>query len=258
MSAASSTPLNDKADTAVILVAGIGTRLRPLTLDRPKALVDVGGETILARALRLLGGAGIQHFVLATGYREDAIARELERLGLDATLCPNPEYESTQNSVSLLRCRPALAGRAFLKLDGDVVFRAEVLERLSAVRGELVVAVDSHRALDAEAMKITVAGERITSFGKRITLAEAHAETIGIERLSAVAGERLFEVMERAVAGGRRDAYYEDFYAELVAGQQLQATPVEVGDLPWSEVDNFEDLERARAVVDSEQGRAGA
>ena len=59
--------------TAVLLVAGIGSRLRPLTDDRPKALVDIGGETILGRAVRLLGEHGVERLVLATGYREDAV-----------------------------------------------------------------------------------------------------------------------------------------------------------------------------------------
>jgi choline kinase len=240
---------SSRPDTAVILVAGVGARLRPLTLDRPKALVDLGGETILGRALRLLADAGVRHFVLATGYREDAIVRELDALGVRATLCPNPDYETTQNSVSLLQCRAALAGRSFFKLDGDVVFRAEVLARLMACTAELAVAVDSHRELDAEAMKVSVEAGQITGFGKHIPVAAARAETIGIEVLDARAGQLVLERIAEAVAAGRRDAYYEDFYSELVAAQAVRAAAVEVGDQPWSEVDTFEDLERARAVL---------
>ncbi|HYO98498.1 MAG TPA: sugar phosphate nucleotidyltransferase, partial [Polyangiaceae bacterium] len=60
-------------DAAVILVAGVGTRLRPLTADRPKALVQVGERTILLRAIELLIARGIREIVLATGYREDQI-----------------------------------------------------------------------------------------------------------------------------------------------------------------------------------------
>ena len=63
--------------TAVLLVAGIGSRLRPLTDDRPKALMDIGGETILGRALRILGQHGVERIVLATGYREDAVRAAL-------------------------------------------------------------------------------------------------------------------------------------------------------------------------------------
>ena len=60
-------------EAAVILVAGIGSRLRPITDTRPKALAPVGDETILGRAARLLLDFGISRLILATGYREDAV-----------------------------------------------------------------------------------------------------------------------------------------------------------------------------------------
>lgn len=247
---ASSVPMSNSphrvTDAAVILAAGIGSRLQPLTLDRPKALVDVGGESILARAIRLLHGFGVSDIVIATGYREDAIRAELSRLSVRATLCPNPEFASTQNSVSLALCRDQLRGKSFFKLDGDVVFQPEVLARLASSDGELAVAVDSRRGLDEEAMKVSANGTRILHFGKGIPLAEAYAETIGIERLDAGAGERVLALISEQVAAGIRDRYYEDFYSRLVEAGDVAATAVEVSDLPWSEVDNFEDLERAR------------
>jgi choline kinase len=250
---ASSVPMSNSplrtTDAAVILAAGVGSRLRPLTLDRPKALVDVGGESILARAIRLLRAAGVDDLVVATGYREDAIQKELSRLSVRATLCPNPDYESTQNSVSLALCRDSLRGKSFFKLDGDVVFQPEVLERLALSDAELDVAVDSRRALDEEAMKVSAKGGQILCFGKGIAIRDAYAETIGIERLDASAGERVLTSITERVAAGIRDRYYEDFYSRLVEAGELRATAVEVGDLPWSEVDTFEDLERARGTL---------
>ena len=241
--------MTETTDTAVILVAGVGSRLRPWTDDRPKALMDLRGETILARAIRLLRNAGVQELVLATGYREDQLRSELSRLGITATLISNPAYDSTQNSVSLALCGDALRGRSFFKLDGDVVFQAAVLERLQRTSAELSVAVDSARALDEEAMKVRVAGERILAFGKHIPAAGAAAETLGIERLTRAAGERVFSAMDAAMTRGIRDRYYEHFYSELVERGELTAVAVETGDLPWSEVDTLEDLERARRCV---------
>lgn len=211
--------------------------------------MDLGGETILGRALRLLRSAGVHDIVLATGYREDQIQKALVELGIAARTIENAEYESTQNSVSLALCRDALLGKSFFKLDGDVVFQPEVLARLTASDAELAVAVDSARALDAEAMKVRVERGRIASFGKGIALGEAAAETIGIERLSRAAGEQVFAAIDSGIRAGQRDRYYEDFYSELVERGALTGRAVEVGDLPWSEVDTFEDLERARRCV---------
>lgn len=238
-----------KTDAAVILVAGVGLRLRPLTDDRPKALMDLGGETILGRALRLLRSAGVHDIVLATGYREDQIRVALSALGIEAKTIANLAYETTQNSVSLALCRDALAGKSFFKLDGDVVFQPAVLSRLQSSNAELAVAVDSTRRVDAEAMKVRVERGQISGFGKAIALSEAAAETIGIERLTPAAGAQVFSAIEAGIAAGKRDRYYEDFYSELVQSGALRAEPVEVGDLAWSEVDTFEDLERARRCV---------
>ena len=133
---------------AGILVAGVGSRLRPLTDDRPKALVEVRGETILHRAVRLLIQYGITRLVLATGYREDAVRSALEGTEAELVFCPNPRFDSTQNSVSLARCAEAVGERSFFKLDGDVIFQPELLPRLDASGAELAVGVDGGRMLD--------------------------------------------------------------------------------------------------------------
>ncbi len=239
-------------ETAVILAAGVGSRLRPITDDRPKALVSVGAETIVGRACRLLSSHGAQKLVLATGYREDSLRRELASFADRLVLCRNERFDSTQNSVSLALCRPAISG-AFVKLDGDVVFEPALLARLVALEtdAELVVLVDSKRPRDAEAMKVRLDGARVLEFGKGIPLASAHAETIGVEWLSARGGERVLTAIDAHIARGEVGLYYEDVYSELVAAGALRAVALEVGDLKWTEVDTFEDLEHARALLGS-------
>lgn len=232
--------------TAVILVAGIGSRLRPLTDHRPKALVEVRGESLLLRAARLLRAHGVRKLVLATGYREDAVKSALAESGLSVHYCYNPAFESTQNSVSLALCRKAVGQGAFFKLDGDVIFVPEVLSRLDQSSAALSVALDSSRQADAEAMKVRLAGERrIVAFGKSIALSASGGESIGIERISAGASGVLFDALERKIESGERGLYYEDVYSELIAGGALEAEAVEVGDLPWTEIDDFDDLARA-------------
>lgn len=242
-----------KTTAAVILVAGVGSRLRPLTDDRPKALVDLGGETILGRAVRILADYGVRKVVLATGYREDAVRAALQDAPVTVEYCRNPEYDRTQNSVSLALCRSAIGSDAFFKLDGDVVFQRQVLERLDASSSELAVAVDAGRTLDAEAMKVIVAGSglEISAFGKGIPLIESAGESIGIERLASPAAAVLFDAMDEAIARGETGLYYEDFYSRLIAASRLRAEVVPVRDLPWTEVDDYADLEKARALVRS-------
>jgi len=235
-------------EAAVILVAGVGSRLRPITDTRPKALAPVGDETILGRAVRLLLDFGISRLILATGYREDAVRDALAGLSREVIFCPNPRYESTQNSVSLALCRDAVDGRSFFKLDGDVVFDPELLTRIDAPRAELSAGVDSSRKLDAEAMKVVVDGSRILRFGKGVPLAASHGESIGIERLASSACGKLFDALDERIDAGETGLYYEDVYSQMIERSELVAEVADVSGLRWTEVDTFEDLDAARRL----------
>ncbi len=238
------------ADVAVILVAGVGERLRPLTEDRPKALVPVGDETLLGRTIRLLVDHGVGELILATGYREDAVRAATQGLPVPVHYCPNPAYATTQNGMSLLECEQAVAGRSFYKLDGDLLFRPEVLDRLDQCPAPLAVAVDKAARLGQEEMKVRLdgAGPRIASFGKHLEPSSCAGESIGLERVSGVAVLRLFHGLRAAQQAGETHLYYEDVYARLIdKGQEAEA--VDVSDLPWAEVDTREDLAHARAMV---------
>jgi choline kinase len=228
---------------AVILAAGIGSRLRPLTDDRPKALVSVGARTILARAVDALVGVGVSKLVVATGYREDALRRALADAPLEVVYRANPEFDRTQNSVSLALCRDALEGEAFFRLDGDVVFDASILSQLDPAPASLAAAVDRGRMLDAEAMKVRVehGSSKITAFGKGIPLAESAGESIGIERISREAGTPLFDGLDRARRAGETNLYYEDVYSRLIEAG-LDAAAVDVTGSRWCEIDSPEDL----------------
>lgn len=232
---------------AVILVAGVGSRLRSRSGDVPKCLVEVAGRTILDRAIDALVGHGISRIVLATGHRADLIRAATRHAPVPVDLCPNARYASTQNSVSLALCRDAVADRAFFKLDGDLVFDPAVLARLDGSPAPLAVAVHRGAGIDEEAMKVRLDGAgRIVDFGKRIALADAGGESIGIERISAGASRSVFDALVKAGEEGRHDLYYEDVYASLVR-TGLDARAADVTDLRWAEIDTPDDLDRASA-----------
>ncbi|MFI5302673.1 MAG: NTP transferase domain-containing protein, partial [Polyangiales bacterium] len=124
---------------ACILAAGVGQRLRPLTDDRPKALVEIAGKSFLDRLIAQLVAVGVRELVIATGWRAEAVARAVEGAPIAVTTCLNEAFDRTQNSVSFLACRDALlAGGAVdtLKLDGDIVIDVDVLRRLIAARAD--------------------------------------------------------------------------------------------------------------------------
>ncbi len=248
----SQAPATPRTTTAVILVAGVGSRLRPLTDDRPKALVSVGEETLLGRAVRLLLGYGVTRLVFATGYREDAVREALSGVAVELHFCPNPRFASTQNVVSFAACAEAVQEQAFFLFDGDVVFQPELLPRLDATPWALSVGVDASRRLDEEAMKVQVSSAedprgtaRILRFGKELLVQDSAGESMGGARVAAGAVRPLFHAAQRAP----EDWYYEGVFQQLIEAGELEAGAVDVSDLPWTEVDTLEDLEHARSLL---------
>jgi choline kinase len=233
-------------ERAVLLCAGAATRLRPLTDDRPKCLLEVEGETILGRAVRLLLGAGVTELVIATGYRQEDVRAALAGISATVVFCHNADFARTQNAVSLHLCAHAVAGRSFLKLDGDVLFDRAILERLLADGAPLSVAVERRDDLGDEEMKVLADGDRIRAFGKKLDPRRAAGESIGIEKIDEDASRALFDALLHAVSAGRTDLYYEDVYGELIAAG-MNAHLVDITDVPWIEVDTAEDLARARS-----------
>jgi choline kinase len=238
------------APVAVLLVAGIGERLHPLTLHRPKALVEVGGESMLARSVRMLIAHGVEEIVLATGFEEGAVREAMRDVTVPVSYCPNPHYRSTQNAMSLLGCEGVVAGRSFYKLDGDLLFQPEVLPRLDGAGGQLAVAVDTGVELGHEEMKVRLRGDgrTIGAFGKGLDPASCQGESIGVERVNGVAVSLLFHGLREAQEAGETHLYYEDVYGRLIE-RGLEAEAVDVSDLGWTEVDTAEDLSRADAMV---------
>jgi choline kinase len=230
---------------ALILAAGFGSRLRPLTDDRPKALVPVGGEPILGRALAALVDAGIKTAVVVTGYRQDAVREYLShRADVSVATVENPDYASTNTLASLLVAAPLL-DEDFLVIDGDLVFEPAVITRL--VGPGVHLAVDTSSRLDDEAVKVAVSGDRILAVGKTLPPGlVAEAESIGIAHVDQPTAERLFQVGRELLDAGAKQAYYEAAFQRLIdEGAFFEAA--DVAGLGWVEVDNHQDLRRAES-----------
>lgn len=234
--------------TAILLVAGVGSRLRPLADRRPKCLASLGAETILARQVRLLAAAGVARLVLSTGFAAEAVHAALAGCALPVTFVHNPDYATTQNVVSLHRALGAVGAGGVVKLDGDVVFTDALLPRVLGAGGDAAVAVDGRQPVRDEAMKVRAARGLATGFGKGIPAAEATGESIGVEWFGDRARGSLAAAVATAVEAGRTGIYYEDVYAEVIA-RGVEMRCVGVGDLPWTEVDEASDLARAVALV---------
>jgi choline kinase len=238
----------------MVLAAGAGRRLRPDTDGMPKALLPVNGDlTILDIALRNLSEVGLTEIVVVVGYaagrvrgRQDDLEK---RYGVRLTLVDNDRAEEWNNAYSLWLARDHFTDGALL-VNGDTVHPASVERTLLAADNskKIVLAVDDVKKLADEEMKVTLQNDgtldRIT---KLMDPEQANGEYIGATLIRPGAAEGLAQALE---ATWQRDPslYYEDGYAEYVArGGQIGIAPIGIVD--WVEVDNHDDLRRAREIA---------
>jgi len=258
----------------MVLAAGAGRRLRPDTDALPKALLPVDGQvTILDIALRNLAAVGLRDIVIVVGYAADAIrdrVADLERdhkVGL--TLVDNDRAQEWNNAYSLWLAREHFAAGALL-VNGDTVHPVSVEKTLLSAAGaagagaagagaakpgqaggrqaELILAVDDIKPLAEEEMKVVIGADgMITRITKLMDPALAYGEYIGATLIGAAAAAPLAAALE---ATWRRDPslYYEDGFQELTErGGAIAVAPI--GDVEWVEVDNHDDLRRAREIA---------
>ena len=251
----------------MVLAAGAGRRLRPDTDALPKALLPVDGRvTIFDIALRNLAAVGLRDIVIVVGYAADTVRDRLASLerehGVRLTLVDNDRAEDWNNAYSLWLAREHFAAGALL-VNGDTVHPVSVEKTLLAAgqgaagpasdddalpQPGIIIAVDDIKRLADEEMKVIIdAGGRLTRITKLMDPALAYGEYIGATLIDASAAAPLAAALE---ATWRRDPslYYEDGFQELAdRGGAIGVAPI--GEIEWVEVDNHDDLRRAREIA---------
>ena len=237
----------------LVLAAGAGRRLRPYTDTLPKALVPVDGETtIMDISLRNLAAAGLTDVTIVVGYCASAVEERKDafeqKYGVKITLVHNDKAEEWNNAYSLWLARKQFAQGALL-VNGDTVHPVSVEQTLLANRGpSILLAVDSVKKLADEEMKTVFNPDgQLRKITKLMDPAEAYGEYIGANIIEAAAASDLADALKTTF---ERDPnlYYEDGFQEY-ANRGGEVRAVEIGDLPWVEVDNHDDLAKARDIA---------
>jgi choline kinase len=228
----------------LILAAGNGTRMRPLSAGLPKPLVEFRGRPILEHVILRALEAGVEEFVIVVGYRGDLIRRSLESQwngGASLTFVENRDYHK-HNGISALKARNALEGN-FLLLMADHLFEPETARKLLQQRlapREVILAVDPKvdRIFDIDdATKVLRAGDRIVDIGKEIVDYDA------LDTGMFLCSPALFDDLESASKDG--NCSLSDGMLRLADEGRLRA--MEIGDAQWHDVDTPEALAYADA-----------
>ncbi len=236
---------------AIILVAGIGRRLRPLTADVPKCLVEVNGVPILFRALGVLASAGVTEAIIVVGHEAAQVRRRVGRnfAGIDIEYVKAPLFDTTNNIRSLWDARRYCDEDIFL-LEGDVLFDRDVVMRLGEQAGNSMAVAPNDANFSGTVVHRDHNGF-VTDFvlGAELDgrLDSCAQKTVNIYLLRATAlRSKILPELCRQVENGNVQIYYETVFRDLVADGSLpDLVAVDVSASRWYEIDDYHDLNRA-------------
>lgn len=234
----------------IILAAGKGERLYPLTKNTPKSLLDIGGGlTVLESQLENIGHAGVRRVVLVVGYRAEQIEAKITSIDeMEFDLVYNPFYDCSNNLVSAWMAREHMKDD-FVLLNGDDLFAPGVLVRLLEEDGPITMVIDRKERYDEDDMKVRIEGNRVVQVSKSIPPTEADGESIGMILFRSKGCEVMRRTLENMV---RQRAYRNAFYLRALQTIMEEGFPVtfsECGQDQWAEIDFHPDLSFIRENV---------
>ena len=230
---------------AVLLAAGLGSRLGALTERVPKALIDVGGEPLLVHAVRFAQRAGARGIVVVGGFCFDLVATEVDRRELPVTLIENRSFRDG-NLVSLMAAR-ALISDEFLLMNVDHIYRPTIAALAAADVPDVTAFIDTDRKLGADDMKVErdVRG-RIRRIAKTLTVFDAGY--VGMTKVPLAAFDRYWATAEAALAVEGRAIHVERVLARLAEDAHAPLCR-DISGHGWLEVDLPEERVHAEAVL---------
>jgi L-glutamine-phosphate cytidylyltransferase len=238
---------------AILLSAGQGSRMLPLTAERPKCLIDFSGRPLIAWQIEMLARGGVRRIDVVTGFMSDIVDECLAGIAdprVEIVTRFNPFFKVADNLGSCWIAREAMEGD-FLILNGDTLVSEEIVARVQEGSDwPVAVTVDVKPGYDSDDMKVSRNDDgRLTRIGKTLSAAESNAESIGFLAFRGE-GAGLFRNAVRAAM--RTPEGVQHWYLKVI--DSLAATSkvgtVSIEGLGWAEVDFLNDIEIATKLTD--------
>lgn len=237
---------------AIILAAGMASRLRPLTLTTPKSLLKVGERSLLQRSMDALIANGVKEFCIVTGYLHEMIedfVKEQYADSIKVIFIYNKVYETTNNIYSLWLARPFAEGQEVLLLDSDLLYDPQIVTRVLATNAPNVLTLIRHELGEEEMKVVTDAQGSIKEISKTCNPADAAGESLGIEKMGKDYTMALYKELEPMMNEEHlENVFYERAFERLILqGHTYQV--LDVTELFSCELDTIEDFENAKAKI---------
>ena len=235
-----------QVDTAVILAAGLGSRLGDLKENKPKAFLKIGDQSLIERSIRLLLAKGITKIIIGTGYGS-TFFDELCHTHPEIITHKNPKFESTGSMYTLYLVRELVKG-PFLLLEGDLLYEFEALKYLLEDEAEdIILTSDTTNSGDEVFIQNDDRGFLVNMSKNKVELGRVNGELVGISKLSMGTFERMIAYAEARYKVNEYEIHYEDVFVGISNKTNLLVKVV--AGMAWCEIDDANHLKRATSVV---------
>ena len=238
---------------ALILAAGLGTRLAPITNDRPKSLVPVNEKPILIKQIENLHENGITDITIISGYKAEILENAVHEKWPEINVVESVDYATTNNMYSAYLGIKAMFPDGeiapFLMMNADVFYDASVIAALLATPASNAIVVDMGRYIE-ESMKVVEKDGRLVAITKQITPEVALGSSIDVYKFSAEGGRAFYNRCVEFIEVKRELKMWSEVALNDALGDVVfKACPLEGR---WLEIDNHEDLAAAEALFSEE------
>jgi choline kinase len=230
---------------ALILAAGLGTRLAPITNDIPKSLVQVNGTPILLKQIDNLYKNGIKDITIISGYKADILEKVVHRFYPEINIIESVDYATTNNMYSAYMAREVVRGSEFLMMNADVFFDASVIAALIQSDSPNAIVTDINTYIE-ESMKVVEKNGRIIAISKQITQEEALGSSIDVYKFSIDGGKAFMDKCADYIEKKQElKKWSEVALNEILSEVVFKACPLNGR---WFEIDNHNDLAAAEKL----------
>ena len=237
---------------AIILAAGMASRLRPLTLNTPKCLLKIGERSLLQRSIDALKQNGIKDFVIVTGYLHDMIENFVAQQYGDSirtTFIHNEVFDSTNNIYSLWLARPEADNNEFLLLDSDLLYDPEIIRQLLDNKAENTLTLIKHDLGEEEMKVVTDTHNAIKVISKTCNPSDAAGESLGIEKIGKDYSTALYKELEVMMEKEHLENKFYELAFERLIPQGHTFNVLDVTNCFSCELDTVEDFENAKQKI---------
>ncbi|MCJ8290179.1 MAG: phosphocholine cytidylyltransferase family protein [Crocinitomicaceae bacterium] len=240
---------SNRITTALLLAAGTGSRLMPITSNSPKCLTLVNEQSILERLVINLKKQGFKRLVVVTGYQENCIKDFLAKISGDLTIefVYSPLYRTTNNIYSLWMAREII-NEPFVLFEADLIFDVTLLDNM--VYPDRMATSSLLPWMNGTTVTVD-ASHQVKGFHKNTTpinVEEVKYKTVNIYSFSLQSWKAIVKRLDIHIEANNVNGYYETVIGELVADNRISLKAVDFDNKYWYEVDTVEDLKEAEKL----------